>query len=89
MYIPNLKWSAEAILETVAQAELVLVEKNRYLGIWYGDYYVHIYDLTTHPSEGYVVIPLRTNTILRADNAITDYVITLQDGIPEDHLTAG
>jgi hypothetical protein len=89
MYVPNLKWSAEAILETVEQAELVLVEKNRYLGIWYGDYYVHIYDLTTHPSEGYVVIPLRTNTILRADNAITDYVITLQDGIPEEDLTAG
>ena len=89
MYVPNLKWSAEAILETVAQAELVLVEKNRYLGIWYGDYYVHVYDLTVPPSEGYVVIPLRTNTILRADNAITDYAITLQDGIPEDHLTAG
>jgi len=89
MYIPNLKWSAEAILETVAQAELVMVERKRYLGIWYGDYYVHVYDLTVPPSEGYVVIPLRTSTILRADNAITDYVVTLQDGIPEDHLTAG
>ena len=87
MYIPNLKWSPEAILETVAQAELVLVEKNRYLGIWYGDYYVHVYDLTVPPSEGYVVIPLRPSSVLRADNAITDYVEGLQDGIPEDHLT--
>lgn len=89
MHIPNLRWSAEEILEVVGQSELVLVEKERYLGIWYGNYDVHIYDLTTHPSEGYVMIPIRTNTVLRADNAITDYVEGLEDGIPEDHLTAG
>jgi len=87
MYIPNLKWSAEEILDVATQAELVMVEKERYLGIWYGDYYVHIYDLTVPPSEGYVVIPIRTSTVLRADNAITDYVEGLQDGIPEDDLT--
>ena len=87
MYIPNLKWSAEAILDVVTQAELVMVQKERYLGIWYGDYYVHIYDLTVPPSEGYVVIPIRTSTVLRADNAITDYVEGLQDGIPEEDLT--
>ena len=87
MYVPNLKWSAEAILDVVTQAELVMVQKERYLGIWYGDYYVHIYDLTVPPSEGYVVIPIRTSTVLRADNAITDYVEGLQDGIPEEDLT--
>ena len=87
MYIPNLRWSAEAILDVVTQAELVMVEKERYLGIWYGDYYVHIYDLTVPPSEGYVVIPIRTSTVLRADNAIIDYVEGLQDGIPEEDLT--
>ena len=87
MYIPNLRWSAEAILDVVTQAELVMVQKERYLGIWYGDYYVHIHDLTAPPSEGYVVIALRTSTVLRADNAITDYVEGLQDGIPEEDLT--
>ena len=87
MYIPNLRWSAEAILEVVGQSELVLVEKERYLGIWYGNYNVHIYDLTVPPSEGYVVIPIRTNTVLRADNAIIDYIEGLQDGIPEYDLT--
>ena len=87
MYIPNLKWSAEAILDIVTQAELVMVEKERYLGIWYGNYNVHIYDLTVPPSEGYVVIPIRTNTVLRADNAIIDYIEGLQDGIPEYDLT--
>ena len=87
MHIPNLRWSAEAILEVVGQSELVLVEKNRYLGIWYGNYNVRIYDLTVPPSEGYVVIPIRTNTVLRADNAIIDYIEGLQDGIPEYDLT--
>jgi hypothetical protein len=87
MYIPNLRWSAEAILEVVGQSELVLVEKNRYLGIWYGNYNVRIYDLTVPPSEGYVAIPIRTNTVLRADNAIIDYIEGLQDGIPEYDLT--
>ena len=87
MHIPNLRWSAEEILEVVGQSELVLVEKERYLGIWYGNYNVHIYDLTVPPSEGYVVIPIRTNTVLRADNAIIDYVEGLQDGIPEEDLT--
>ncbi len=87
MYIPNLKWSAEAILDVVTQAELVMVEKERYLGIWYGNYCVHIYDLTVPPDEGYVVIPIRTNTVLRADNAIIDYIEGLQDGIPEEDLT--
>ena len=87
MHIPNLRWSAEAILEVVGQSELVLVEKERYLGIWYGNYNVHIYDLTVPPDEGYVVIPIRTNTVLRADNAIIDYIEGLQDGIPEYDLT--
>ena len=87
MHIPNLRWSAEEILEVVGQSELVLVEKERYLGIWYGNYNVHIYDLTVPPSEGYVVIPIRTNTVLRADNAIIDYIEGLQDGIPEYDLT--
>ena len=87
MHIPNLRWSAEAILDVVTQAELVMVQKERYLGIWYGNYNVHIYDLTVPPSEGYVVIPIRTNTVLRADNAIIDYIEGLQDGIPEYDLT--
>ena len=87
MYVPNLRWSAEAILDVVTQAELVMVQKERYLGIWYGNYNVHIYDLTVPLSEGYVVIPIRTNTVLRADNAIIDYIEGLQDGIPEYDLT--
>ena len=87
MHIPNLRWSAEAILEVVGQSELVMLEKDRYLGIWYGNYYVHIYDLTVPPDEGYVVIPIRTNTVFRADNAIIDYIEGLQDGIPEEDLT--
>jgi hypothetical protein len=89
MYIPNLRWSAEAILEVVEQSELVLVENERYLGIWYGNYDVRVYDLTSHPSEGYVLIPLSMNTVLRAENAIIDYIESLQDGIPENDLTAG
>jgi hypothetical protein len=45
MYIPNLKWPAEAILEVVDDTELVMVQKERYLGVWHGDLYARVYDL--------------------------------------------
>jgi len=87
MYIPNLRWSAEAILEVVDDTELVMVQKERYLGVWYGDLYARVYDLKAHPSEGFAMLLLPTSTVFIADQTITQYVNSLQDGIPEYDLT--
>ena len=89
MYIPNLKWSAEAILEVVAESELVMIQKERYLGVWYGDFYASVYDLKAHPSIGFVMVLLTRNTVNAADMAITEYIDALEGDIPEDDLTIG
>ena len=87
MYIPNLKWSVAAVLEVVDDTELVMVQKERYLGVWHGDLYARVYDLTAHPSEGFAMLLLSTSTVFIADQTITQYVNSLQDGIPEYDLT--
>ena len=89
MYIPNLKWSAESVLELVNETELVLVLEERYLGVWFGDYTVAIYDLTQPEAQGYVEFQVSSKEVYIVQLEIEEYVETLNGEIPEEDLTRG
>ena len=89
MYIPNLKWSAESVLEAVDESELVLVLESQYLGVWFGDYTVAIYDLTQPKAQGYVEFQVSSKEVYIVQLEIEEYVETLNGEIPEEDLTGG
>lgn len=89
MYIPDLKWSAESVLELVNETELVLVLEERYLGVWFGDYTVAIYDLTQPKAQGYVEFQVSSKEVYIVQDTIEEYVETLNGEIPEEDLTGG
>jgi len=89
MYIPDLKWSAESVLELVNETELVLVLEERYLGVWFGDYTVAVYDLTQPEAQGYVEFQVSSKEVYIVQDTIEEYVETLNGEIPEEDLTGG
>lgn len=89
MYIPNLKWSAESVLEAVDESELVLVLESQYLGVWFGDYTVAVYDLTQPEAQGYVEFQVSSKEVYIVQLEIEEYVETLNGEIPEEDLTGG
>ena len=89
MYIPNLKWSAESVLEVVNETELVLVFEEGYLGVWFGDYTVAVYDLTQPEAQGYVEFQVSSKEVYIVQLEIEEYVETLNGEIPEEDLTGG
>ena len=89
MYIPNLKWSAESVLELVNESELVLVLESQYLGVWFGDYTVAVYDLTQPEAQGYVEFQVSSKEVYIVQLEIEEYVETLNGEIPEEDLTGG
>ena len=89
MYIPNLKWSAESVLEAVDESELVLVLESQYLGVWFGDYTVAVYDLTQPEAQGYVEFQVSSKEVYIVQDTIEEYVETLNGEIPEEDLTGG
>ena len=89
MYIPDLKWSAESVLELVNETELVLVLEERYLGVWFGGYTVAVYDLTQPEAQGYVEFQVSPKEVYTVQDTIEEYVETLNGEIPEEDLTGG
>jgi len=89
MYIPDLKWSAESVLELVNETELVLVLEERYLGVWFGGYTVAVYDLTQPEAQGYVEFQVSSKEVYTVQDTIEEYVETLNGEIPEEDLTGG
>ena len=89
MYIPDLKWSAESVLEVVNETELVLVLEERYLGVWFGGYTVAVYDLTQPEAQGYVEFQVSSKEVYIVQDTIEEYVETLNGEIPEEDLTGG
>ena len=89
MDIPNLKWSAESVLEAVDESELVLVLESQYLGVWFGDYTVAVYDLTQPEAQGYVEFQVSSKEVYIVQDTIEEYVETLNGEIPEEDLTGG
>ena len=89
MYIPDLKWSAESVLEAVDESELVLVLESQYLGVWFGDYTVAVYDLTQPEAQGYVEFQVSSKEVYIVQLEIEEYVETLNGEIPEEDLTGG
>ena len=74
MGIEDCSWSAIDVLNVVDGAELVIVERQKYLCVWHGGRFVEFYDLTsTELPDTHTIslgVPL---TLLSVHDAIDDY----------------
>ena len=87
--LENITWNALDVLNVVEGAELVTIERDRYLCVWDGGWGIEIYDLldSTMTREVISLSMMGPNNRVYVHDAIDDYFDELDGWNEEKDLT--